>query len=139
MRRYIVILAVLFGFLTFQTLYALETHTTTAKPLTMKEQLQDTSWTLVSMNGKDVTFSWNLDFSRYFFSAKVCNNINWNFHVIQRTFIIRNTISTMMFCENGSMDVEYALTHANHAKLILTWDLLTMTTRNKNIIVWKKR
>lgn len=103
-----------------------------------RDTIANSTWSIVSLNGKAITSSGTLTLSGRTMSAKLCNNVSGRYHVIGKTLVLRNTISTMMYCDTDIMPVETAIGKANLAKLSLSGTTLTMKTRH-DIIVWKKQ
>lgn len=69
----------------------------------IKELLPSTSWSIVSFNGTKITSTGTLSFSNRTFSAKLCNSLSGKYSVLDKTFILRNVVSTRMYCEGDSM------------------------------------
>lgn len=90
--------------------------------------LQDGNWLIESLNGKTITASGTLKFSKNIFSAKLCNNISGQYGTLAGTLIFRKVISTRMYCDSDIMQVEDALRFAR-AQFSVGSTILTITTR----------
>ena len=105
---------------------------------TLRAQAQSGSWTLVSLNGTAISGG-TLTFQKgNILNAKICNNINGRYIVTKNTFILRWSMSTMMYCEGDIMKVENAFNSISRAQMSIVGDMLTLTTQKGDIIVWKR-
>lgn len=93
-----------------------------------REALKSGTWTIESLNGKNITTSGSINFSKNTFSAKLCNTINGRYGIVLSTLVFRNAFSTMMYCDGDIMSVENAM-NFTRAKFMVGSDILTITTR----------
>jgi heat shock protein HslJ len=101
--------------------------------------LQKGTWTIVSLNGKAITASGTLQFTKHAFTANLCNTVAGKYSTFlgERLFL-RNTISTKMYCEGDIMKVEDAMSFRQGIFIVGDYDL-TITTKKGDVIVWKKK
>ncbi len=106
--------------------------------ITPRAALQNGSWIIDTFNGKTVTSSGTLKFSKNTFSAKLCNNIGGQYGTIAGILVFRKTVSTLMYCDSDIMQVEDALKFSR-AQFMVGSTNLTITTKKWDVIVWKKK
>jgi heat shock protein HslJ len=72
--------------------------------------LQKDEWKLVTYNGKTLDHAATIKFEKNRFHAKVCNTMNSRYNLtITGKLVIRQGMSTMMYCEGDIMKVESLL------------------------------
>ncbi len=102
--------------------------------------LQNGIWWVSTLNGKPISASGSLTFSRNTFSAKLCNTLSGQYGTLRGDILIaRRVISTKMYCESDIMTVENAMSHLTLSRFMVGDTTLTITTRKGDVIVWKKR
>jgi heat shock protein HslJ len=113
-------------------------HRYVLKKILATSPLRDTSWSLVSWNGKAVTESVSLEFKKNTLSAKICNTISGKFSIRKNTISAPHLASTRMMCQGGIMDIENAF-DLDAATFSLKDGILTVITEKKNTFVWKQK
>jgi heat shock protein HslJ len=73
-----------------------------------REALKAT-WNLVSLDGKNITQSGTITFTRNMIQAKLCNTMRGRYTAINDHINTRGLMSTMMYCEGEIMTVESLL------------------------------
>lgn len=95
------------------------------------------TWELVSLDGKNITQSGTITFSRNMIQAKLCNTMRGRYTAIGDRINTRGLMSTMMYCEGDIMTIESLL-----SERVLTYMVgettLTIETRSGHTIEWKK-
>ncbi len=99
--------------------------------------LAQSSWTIVSLNGKKITSPGTITFSGKHLSGKLCNTFSGDFKYTKTT-IDTVLIRTEMFCQTDNMKVEDRMQLKNASYKIQKW-LLTIRTRKWDVIIWKKQ
>lgn len=99
--------------------------------------LAQSSWAIVSLNGKKITSPGTISFSGKHLSGKLCNVFSWDFKYTKTT-IDTVLVRTEMACQTDNMKVEDRMQLKNASYKIQKW-LLTIRTRKWDVIVWKKQ
>lgn len=151
MRYFLLIILSLIALPTFASVLEWDTTTCTMPDGTFRESciyatsgpkmspraaLQDGEWESVSLNGVSITGA-TLRFHERRFSAKVCNTLQGSYGVFRDRLVMRNVISTRMYCE-GLMELEYTLS-TGRSVFSVGSDTLTIETARGDTIVWKKK
>lgn len=111
----------------------------TEKKMSPRVALQAHEWILQSYNGKKFDQTATIKFEKNRFYAKICNTMNGRYNLtVQDKLITRQVISTMMYCEGDSMQIE-SLFATSRFDLIVGADTLTLTTKKGDVLVWKKK
>lgn len=111
-------------------------YATSGPVMSPRSALQVGEWESVSLNGISITGA-TLRFYERRFSAKVCNTLQGSYGVFRDRLVMRNVISTRMYCE-GLMDLEYTLS-TGRSVFSVGSDTLTIETAHGDTIVWKKK
>lgn len=106
---------------------------------TTHEKLQGTQWTIVSIDGSAITSSGTLAFMGTGIQMNLCNHISGNYFVISHTLIVRQLLSTRMYCMTDAMQVEDAMKSANRSHITLMGDTLLLRTISGKNIIWKQQ
>jgi heat shock protein HslJ len=109
-----------------------------APKMTPRAALQDGIWIIESLNGKAIQSSGSITFGKNTFSAKLCNTINGQYGTLAGTLMLRKVMSTRMYCDSDIMKVEDAWSFSR-AKFMVWSTQLTVTTKQGDVIVWKKK
>ncbi len=102
------------------------------------EALQSGTWSLATLNGKEVAAESTVEFKNREYHAKACNVLNGKYRAVGNRLVLRNGISTMMYCEGEPMDIERALSFA-YAKYSVKGDVLTIETSKGDALVWERK
>lgn len=106
---------------------------------TLREGLINTNWSIVSMNGTMISTPATLDFGTRTMQVSICNSLIGSYHAIKNKLFTQRFISTRIYCENDGMAVENAMRHATRSHASISGDILTLHTREGNIIIWQRR
>lgn len=110
----------------------------TSKTPSVRERIKSDAWVIESFNGKDTSVAATIRFDGKNYQAKMCNSQSGTYRIIGNTLVFRAGISTLMYCEWEIMDIENAMA-VSRAKIKVTSNTLTITTKKGDVITWKKK
>ncbi len=105
----------------------------------LRKEIANTSWAIISLNGKAISNSGTLSFSGNQVSGKLCNTFSGPYKVRGNIIIGPMLMATMRYCDQTDiMPVEDAL-DLTRVRATIMGDILTLFTRRGDTIIWKRQ